>query len=46
MWASSLAFMADASHVVDMNTPKAIEMATEMTNFQTLTRATLRVDEA
>ena len=46
MWATRLAFMADASHGVDMSTPKAIEMTTEMANFETLTQATLRVDEA
>ena len=35
--------MADIGHVMDMSTNAA---ATEMTNFETLTQATIRVDEA
>ena len=35
--------MADIGHVMTMSATAA---ATEMTNFETLTRATLRVDEA
>jgi hypothetical protein len=46
MWAARLAFVADASHVVDMSTTKGIEMTTEKANFETLTQAALRVDEA
>ena len=46
MWATCLAFIAAASHGVDMSTPKAIEMTTELANFTALTQATLRVDEA
>jgi hypothetical protein len=46
MWATCLAFVADASHGVDMSTPKSIEMTTEMSNFTALTQATLQLDEA
>jgi hypothetical protein len=45
MWAARLAFVADASHGLGMTTTKAIEMTTEMANFETLTQAALRVDE-
>jgi hypothetical protein len=37
--------VADASHGVDMTRTKAIEMTTDRANFETLTQATLRVDE-
>jgi len=46
MWAARLAFVADASHGLGMTTTKAIEMTSEMADFETLTQATLRVDEA
>src|SRR5450759_3448868 len=46
MGATHLAFMADASHGLGLTMTKAIEMTTETTNFETLTQATLRVDEA
>jgi hypothetical protein len=46
MWAARLAFVADASHGLSMTTTKAIEVTSEMANFETLTRAALRVDEA
>jgi hypothetical protein len=38
--------MTDPSQRVDMSRTRAIEMTTEMANFETLTQATLRVDEA
>jgi hypothetical protein len=38
--------MADEGHGLGMTTTKAIEMTSEMANFETLTHATLRVDEA
>jgi len=38
--------MTDPSHGVDMTRTRAIEMTTEMEDFETLTQATLRVDEA
>ena len=34
------------ANVVDMSRTRAIEMTTERANFETLTEATLRVDEA
>ena len=46
MWATSLAFMADASHGLGMTTTKAIEMTAERANFETLTLATLRFEKA
>ena len=46
MWAARLAFVADASHGLGMTTTKAIESTTKRANFETLTQATLRVDEA
>jgi hypothetical protein len=38
--------MADASHGLGMTTTKAIEGTTKRANFETLTQATLRFDEA
>ena len=43
MWVTGLDSMADIGHVMSMNTNAE---ATEMTNFETLTQATIRVDEA
>jgi hypothetical protein len=42
MWVTGLDYMADIGHVMTMNTTKE----TEMTNFETLTQATIRLDEA
>jgi hypothetical protein len=46
MWPARLAFVADASHGLGMTPTKAIKVTSETANFETLTRATLRVDEA
>ena len=46
MGATYLAFMADTSHGLGMTTTKGIEMTTDMANFEALTEATLRVDDA
>jgi len=43
MWATRLDYLADSGHVVSM-TPNA--RATDMTNFETLMDATIRLDEA
>jgi hypothetical protein len=42
MWVTGLDYVADIGHVMTMNTTKE----TEMTNFETLTQATIRLDEA
>ena len=46
MWATRRAFMADASHGVDMSTPKAIEMTTELANFTALIQASEQLEAA
>jgi hypothetical protein len=43
MWSTRLAFMADTSEVVGMATNAE---TTDMTDFETLTDATMRLDEA
>jgi hypothetical protein len=44
MWVTGLGCVADSGYVLSMK-PDAAE-ATAMTNFETLTRAAIRVDEA
>ena len=43
MWVTGLDSMADIGHVMTTTTDGG---ATEMTNFETLTQATIRIDEA